>query len=58
MFDDIEFDPMSAAAGVVGGVISLYVMSNSEQGLIVKLAGFAISCVICYFVFQGIKNKG
>lgn len=58
MFENFEFNPMSAAAGLVGGVISLYVMSSGTSGLVWKLLTFIFSTIVCYFVFDRIMNKG
>ena len=59
MFEEIigEFNPMAAGVGLLGGLISVFVMSGVETSLFLKLASFLLSTVICYFVFSFIMNK-
>lgn len=58
MFEDFEFNPISAAAGLLGGGISLFVMSTGTSGLVWKLLTFIGSSIACYFVFDRIMSKG
>ena len=57
MFEEFEFSPLAAGAGLVGGILSLVVMKSSPAGLIFKAFGFIVSCVVCYFVFNKIVMK-
>jgi hypothetical protein len=50
MFEDFEFNPMAAAAGLLGGILSMVVMSQSPVGLIWKIGGFLGTAVVCYFI--------
>ena len=57
MLENFEFNPIAAAAGLMGGALSLFVSSSVETGIVIKLATFAVTSVVCYFVFSGIMNK-
>ena len=57
MFDEMELDPMAIAAGILGGAISIYVMKNTEAGILLKGISFVLTSILCFFVFSYIKNK-
>ena len=55
---EIEFNPIAAAVGLLGGAIALYMMSTVPSlGLIWKLLSFIATFIACYFVFSGIANR-
>ena len=58
MFEEFEFDPMAAGMGIVGGILSIIVMSKVETGLVFRVLSFILTSIACYFVFSFIKNKG
>lgn len=55
---DFEFNPMSAGAGILGGIFAMIMMKQVEVGLIYKIGGFVLTSVLCYFVFDKIAMKG
>ena len=57
MFEDIEFDPMAAGLGLLGGILSVIVMSKVEVGLIFKLGAFLATSIVCYFMVGKIFNR-
>ena len=57
MLDEFEFNPVSAGAGLLGGVLALVVMSKVEVGLFYKLMSFGITAVLSYIVFDRIINR-
>jgi len=57
MFEEFEFNPVSAGAGLLGGVLALVVMSKVEVGLFYKLLSFIITAILSYVVFDRIMNK-
>ena len=57
MLDEFEFNPVSAGAGLLGGVLALVVMSKAEVGLFYKLMSFGITAVLSYIVFDRIINR-
>ena len=58
MFEEIEFNPMAAGLGILGGALSIYVMKNMETGIILKLLTFVLTSIVCYFIASFIANKG
>lgn len=55
-----ELNPISIAAGVIGGVAVLIIMGNTGEvkvGLIWKILGFIGGVAGGYFVFDRIMNK-
>ena len=54
---DFEFNPVSAGAGLLGGVLALVVMSKVEVGLFYKLMSFGITAVLSYIVFDKIMSR-
>ena len=52
-----EFSPMAAALGLVGGILSLVVMSQVEVGLIWRIGAFVGSTIACYLIASFIANK-
>ena len=49
-FGEFEFNPIAAGVGVLGGLLSMVVSSQVETGIVIKIATFAITSVVCYFV--------
>ena len=47
-FEDINW--LGVIGGLVGGFISIIVSARMGAGLFIKLAGFAITAIVCYFV--------
>jgi len=58
MFEDFEFSPISAGAGIVGGIFAMVIMKQVEVGLIYKLGGFVLTSILCYFIFDKVAMKG
>ena len=54
---DFEFNPISAGAGLLGGVLALVVMSKVEVGLLYKLLSFIITGILSYIVFDKIMSR-
>ena len=58
MFEDLgEFNPMAAALGIGGAVLSLIVMSKVDVGLIWKIGSFVGTAAVCYFMVDRMSNK-
>ena len=55
---EMQFDPLAAAGGILGGILGVVVMSQTEFGLIYKMGAFIGSAVVCYFMVGRIFNKG
>jgi len=59
MFEEgFEFDPLAAAFGIGGGIISMIVMSNGTTGLIWKAVGFVATTIVCYFMVLKMRSNG
>ena len=57
MFEDFEFNPIAAAGGLLGGVLSLYVASGVDTGIVIKVLTFLASTIVCYFMVGKILSK-
>jgi hypothetical protein len=58
MFEDFEFSPIAAGAGLVGGIFAMVIMKQVEVGLIYKIGGFVLTSILCYFIFDKVALKG
>ena len=52
MFEEFEFNPIAAGAGVFGGLLSMVVSSQVETSIFIKIATFVLTSIVCYFVFS------
>jgi hypothetical protein len=57
MFEEIEFSPIAAGVGLLGGLLAMVVSSQVETGIVIKIATFAITSVVCYFMFGKIMGN-
>ncbi len=57
VFEDIELNPAAAALGIVGGLLSIFVMKNVAVSIFWKIASFILTSIVCYFVVNNIVNK-
>ena len=57
MLDDFEFNPMSAGAGLLGGVLSQVVMAQMQPNILIRIIAFVFTTIACYFVFSKITNQ-
>jgi len=58
MFDDMEINPMQIGMALLGAIVSLFVMSKVEVGIIFKIGSFIGTAVVCYFVAGKILDSG
>jgi uncharacterized membrane protein YeaQ/YmgE (transglycosylase-associated protein family) len=52
--DEFEFNPLSLAAGIVCGIITFFVTSQTSMGLFYKIIVFTLGLIIGYIVFDKI----
>ena len=45
-----EFSIVGLIFAVLGGLVSIFITKQMEGGLVLKLMGFAVTGVVCYFV--------
>ena len=57
MFEDLELDPKIAGLSLLGGVVSLVVMSGVTVGIFWKIASFLLTTIVCYFVLMGMRTR-
>jgi len=58
VFDDMELNPMQIGMALLGGVLSIFVMSKVEVGFIFKIGSFIGTSILCYFVAGKILDSG
>jgi VIT1/CCC1 family predicted Fe2+/Mn2+ transporter len=57
MFDELEFNPMGLGLGILGGIVSLYVMKNVEVGIIYKIGAFCGTVILSYIISSKILGE-
>ena len=50
-------NPIGIAGAILGGILSLVVMSKVEVGLIFKLGAFIGTAAVCYFMVNKIFSQ-
>ena len=58
MFENFEFDPITAGMALVGGIFAVIVMSRVDVGIIWKIGSFLATTAVCYFMVQKIRGTG
>ena len=50
MFEDAEISLGGVVLGLLGGILSVVVMSKVEVNIIFKILSFILTTIVCYFV--------
>lgn len=58
VFEDMDLNPLALAGGLLGGILSIVVMSKVEVSILIKIFGFIITAVVCYIVSGKILDTG
>lgn len=45
-----EINPFGIIGGLLGGILSIVVMSKVDVGIIFKIGAFAGTAIVCYFM--------
>ena len=51
---EIEFNPLAAGVGLLGGVFAVWIMRTVDVGIIYKIGAFIFTSILGYFVFNKI----
>lgn len=56
--EDFDVNPVALALGLVGGIVSIFVIGKVQVNIIFKILSFIASTIVCYLVASKIGNSG